>query len=92
MRQCNAVIDVDAFEVMFWQAAQAVRIMKRQLSKFRYRDKTNSRSGVDSLNYDDECKNSDKDDEGDNATATTTTTTRTSDRVYRKSYEVPLAV
>ena len=35
MRSCSVVVDVDALEVLVWQASQAVRIMKRNLVRFR---------------------------------------------------------
>jgi len=39
IRTCDALIDVDALEVSFWLATQAVRITKRDLLQWRYGDK-----------------------------------------------------
>ena len=47
IRGCDAVIDVAALEVIFWQAAQAVRIMKRGLAALRRN--RNTTNAVDSI-------------------------------------------
>jgi hypothetical protein len=35
LRQCSVSVDVDAFEIIMWQAVQAVRILKRRLHEAR---------------------------------------------------------
>lgn len=46
MRSCNVEVDVGALEILLWEAAQAVRIRKRKLSKLRKFVTNNKKSGT----------------------------------------------
>jgi hypothetical protein len=86
MRSCNAVIDVGSLEIMVWQAAQAVRIRKRNLSKFRYSSSSDSGTvGGDDNNGGNGGGNSAVDNEFSSNGGKSK-----SILVYRKSYELAL--
>ena len=46
LRMCNAQVDVAALEILIWQAAQSVRIKKRELDRWRYISDQNENDGI----------------------------------------------